>query len=82
MADLTMTQARRHFGALVRRTRASGERITITDRGRPAAVLLSPEALAELEEALALAELQVARAGASGETTVPHAEVRRRLGLT
>ena len=78
-----MTQARKVLGSLVRRAAVSGERTTITDHGRPAAVLVSAQELADLEEALALAEHQARRApGATGPgELVPQDEVRSRLGL-
>jgi prevent-host-death family protein len=84
MADLPMTQARKVFGSLVRRAASSGERTTITDHGQPAAVLVNPQELADLEEALALAEYQVDRhlQAAQPAAVVPQAEVRARLGLT
>jgi prevent-host-death family protein len=78
MADLSLTEARRRFGALVRRTATTRERVTITARGEPAAVIVSAQELAELEEALALANR---RAADGDEPTVPQTEVRRRLGL-
>jgi prevent-host-death family protein len=80
MADLSLTEARRRFGTLVRGAAASGERTTITDHGRPAAVLVNAEELADLEEALALAEYR-ARQAAGLERPVPHLQVRERLGL-
>ncbi|MFE4654946.1 type II toxin-antitoxin system Phd/YefM family antitoxin [Streptomyces sp. NPDC056707] len=81
MSDtLPITEARARFGALVRRASHARERITITDHGQPAAVLINPQELADLEDALALAlyrERQV-----SGKVDgVPHADVRARLGL-
>ncbi|MFJ7159791.1 type II toxin-antitoxin system prevent-host-death family antitoxin [Streptomyces sp. NPDC101118] len=56
------------------------ERITITDHGQPAAVLINPQELADLEDALALA-LYRERQSAGGAETVPHEDVRARLGL-
>ncbi|MEW2545847.1 type II toxin-antitoxin system Phd/YefM family antitoxin [Streptomyces sp. NPDC047002] len=81
MSDtLPMTEARARFGSLVRRASHSRERITITDHGQPAAVLINPQELADLEDALALAQYRARRA--VGEAPpVPHADVRRRLGL-
>jgi prevent-host-death family protein len=80
MADLSMTEARRRFGTLVRRAATDGERTTITDHGRPAAVLVGAEQLAELEEALALAEHR-GRQAAGLHRPVSQRAVRRRLGL-
>ena len=76
-----MTEARKQFGSLVRRAASRRERTTITDHGHPAAVLVSAQELAELEEALALAEYRSRQA--SGEhAALPQAAVRERLGLT
>ncbi|WP_043486950.1 MULTISPECIES: type II toxin-antitoxin system Phd/YefM family antitoxin [Streptomyces] len=81
MSDvLPMTEARARFGSLVRRASHSRERITITDHGQPAAVLINPQELADLEDALALAQYRIRQA--NGEVTgIPHEEVRKRLGL-
>ncbi|MFB9518346.1 type II toxin-antitoxin system Phd/YefM family antitoxin [Streptomyces purpureus] len=77
-----ITQARARPASLVRRTSQAWERITITDRGRPAAVLINPRELADLEDALALALAQYRARKSSGEATgVCHDEVRARLGL-
>lgn len=75
-----MTEARNQFGALVRRTAARRERITITDHGQPAAVLINPDELADLEDALALA-LYRAEKAAGTLKTLPHEAVRSQLGL-
>ena len=75
-----MTEARACFGTLVRRTAHSRERITITDHGQAAAVLINPTELAELEDALAVAEYRLEKAAGTLDT-VPHEEVRKRLGL-
>ncbi|MGW6274929.1 MULTISPECIES: type II toxin-antitoxin system Phd/YefM family antitoxin [unclassified Streptomyces] len=77
---LPITEARAKFGTLVRRASHGRERITITDHGTPAAVLINPQELADLEDALALAQYR-ARQAAGEVTGVPHAEVRARLGL-
>lgn len=81
MSDtLPLTEARARFGSLVRRASHARERITITDHGQPAAVLINPQELADLEDALALAQYR-ARQTAGTTTGVPHADVRARLGL-
>ena len=80
MSDLPMTEARKRFGMLVRRAATARERTTITDHGQPAAVLMNAQELADLEEALALAEHR-ARQAQGDHQPVPHADVRRRLGL-
>lgn len=77
---LPITEARARFGSLVRRASHARERITITDHGQPAAVLINPQELADLEDALALAEYRV-RQAAGTTVGVPHEEVRARLRL-
>lgn len=75
-----MTEARARLGALVRRASHARERITITDHGQPAAVLINPQELADLEDSLALARYRERQA--TGQAAgVPHDEVRVRLGL-
>ena len=78
--SMPITEARAQFGSLVRRASHARERITITDHGQPAAVLINPQELADLEDALALAEYRN-RQGAGSTVTVPHGEVRARLGI-
>ncbi|MFI6864288.1 type II toxin-antitoxin system Phd/YefM family antitoxin [Streptomyces sp. NPDC050421] len=81
MSDtLPIAEARAHFDSLVLRASSARERITLTDHGRPAAVLINPQELAELEDALALAQYQARQASGTVET-VPHDQVRARLGL-
>ena len=80
MTDVPLTEARKRFGFLVRRAAATRERVTITDHGQPAAVIVNAQELADLEEALALAEYRAAQAERA-TTTVPQSEARRRLGL-
>jgi prevent-host-death family protein len=80
MTDMSLTDARQHLGSLVRRALTTGERTTITDHGHPAAVLVNAQELADLEEALAIAQYR-ARHAAGTVRTVTHAEARRRLGL-
>ncbi|MGW9369580.1 type II toxin-antitoxin system Phd/YefM family antitoxin [Streptomyces xanthophaeus] len=81
MSDtVPITEARAKFGSLVRRTSHARERITITDHGQPAAVLINPQELADLEDALALA-LYRARQATGPAVPVTHDDVRARLGL-
>ncbi|MFC5662491.1 type II toxin-antitoxin system Phd/YefM family antitoxin [Kitasatospora misakiensis] len=77
---LPITEARARFGTLVRRASHSRERITITDHGQPAAVLINPQELADLEDELAVARYR-ARQAAGTAVTVPHKDVRSILGL-
>ncbi|MGR3934906.1 type II toxin-antitoxin system Phd/YefM family antitoxin [Streptomyces sp. BRA346] len=81
MSDtLPITEARACFGSLVRRASHARERITITDHGQPAAVLINPQELADLEDSLALAEYRASQASGTF-VGVSHEEARRRLGL-
>ncbi|MEU8567727.1 type II toxin-antitoxin system Phd/YefM family antitoxin [Streptomyces pathocidini] len=80
MSDtLPITEARARFGSLVRRASHARERITITDHGQPAAVLINPQELADLEDSLALARYRERQT--AGTVGVPHDEVRAQLGL-
>jgi antitoxin YefM len=66
---------RNHFSDIIGRVEHQHERVTVTRNGRPVAVILSPEDLAELEETLtvlsdpqALADIREADAAyAAGE---------------
>ncbi|MEU6853487.1 type II toxin-antitoxin system Phd/YefM family antitoxin [Actinacidiphila alni] len=78
---LAITEARAHFGQLIRRASHTRARITITDHGQPAAVIISAEELADLEEALAVAEYELRKSTGENGPLVPHAEVRKMLGL-
>jgi prevent-host-death family protein len=80
MADLSLAEARKRFGSLVRQAATARQRTTITDHGQPAAVLVNAQELADLEEALALAEYRVQQASGTF-VSVSHAEARERLGL-
>lgn len=77
---LPITEARAKFGSLVRRASHARERITITDHGQPAAVLINPQELADLEDALALALYRERQTAGQTTAAVPHDEVRARLG--
>jgi prevent-host-death family protein len=78
---LPITEARGQLGSLVRRASTRRERTTITDHGEAAAVIISAQELADIEDQLAVALYQAAKA--TGQVrTVPHEEVRRRLGMS
>ncbi len=68
-----IAEARDGLGGLVRRVAAGRERLTITD-GQAAAVLVSAEELADLEEQLAMARYELRKATGTLET-VPHEQV-------
>lgn len=77
-ATYPIVEARGKLGELVRRA-AHHEHIILTDRGVPAAVLISPTALEDLEDALALAHLERDRALGRTQAPIPHEEARRAL---
>ena len=65
---LPLAEVKAKFSEMVDRVEQQHDRITVTRYGRPAAVLLSPEDLASLEDTLdllsnpdALAEIEAAR---------------------
>jgi PHD/YefM family antitoxin component YafN of YafNO toxin-antitoxin module len=58
-----LDQAAERLDSLVRRVADARERIAITDQGQVAAVLISPRELADLEQALAVAEYRALFAG-------------------
>ena len=49
-----LRDVRNHFSDVIDRVEHEHERVTVTRNGRPVAVILSPEDLAELEETLAV----------------------------
>jgi prevent-host-death family protein len=84
MADTyTVTEARAHLGEVVNKARHGGKVIEITQHGKPAAFVISPELLAyyrELEDEYELAEAEQAKA--DSRPFVTHAELAARFGLT
>ena len=83
MTTYTLSEARANLGEVVRKARYGREVVELTDHGLPAAVVISPELLEYyrgLEDAHDLAEAE--RITAASRTTVPHAEVAARFGLT
>lgn len=77
-AEYPLVEARGKLGELARRA-AQHEHIVLTDRGVPAAVLISPAELEDLEDALALARLERDRALGRTRAPIPHGEARRAL---
>ncbi|MFF7313023.1 type II toxin-antitoxin system prevent-host-death family antitoxin [Streptomyces sp. NPDC008137] len=81
MTEIPISAARSQLGDLVRRAAHSRETIAITDHGHVAALLVSPQVIEDLEDALAVADYQRRKAeGTLGEGT-SHEEVGRMLGL-
>ena len=52
MSTESLREVRDHFSDVVDRVAREHERVTVTRNGRPAAVILSPDDLAQLEETL------------------------------
>ncbi|MYS90010.1 MULTISPECIES: type II toxin-antitoxin system Phd/YefM family antitoxin [Streptomyces] len=81
MTEITISAARSQLGDLVRRAAHSRETIAITDHGHVAALLVSPQVIEDLEDALAVADYQRRKAEGTLGEGVPHEEVGRMLGL-
>ncbi len=78
--QVSLSEAHARLDDLVYLAARSRARVTITDHGEPAAVLINAEELAHLDEVSALADYRAQRA-AGTVRTVDHDEVRARLGL-
>jgi prevent-host-death family protein len=86
MSDtLPLAQVKARFSEMVDRVEQQHDRIIVTRNGRPAAVLLSPDDLASLEDTLellsnagAVAEIEVARREIEAGATVSAEELRAR----
>ena len=52
MSTESLREVRDHFSEVVDRVEHEHDRVTVTRNGRPAAVILSPDDLAQLEETL------------------------------
>lgn len=81
----SLAHVKAHLSAVVGSVHDTHERVVITRNGEPAAVLISPDDLAALEETIeilsdpvAMAELQEARDEIDAGTTVELTELRRR----
>lgn len=69
MTEIAISEAGSQLDELVRRA-ADGETIALTDAGRVAALLVSPEVIADLEDSLAVADHQRRKAeGTSGRAS-------------
>jgi len=86
MSTEPLRQIRDHLSEVVDRVEQEHERVTLTRNGRPAAVLISPEDLAQLEETLdvlgdpeALAEIREADAAYARGDVVRGVEAVRAL---
>jgi antitoxin YefM len=86
MSTESLRQVRDHLSEVVDRVECEHERVTVTRNGRPAAVLISPDDLAQLEETLevlgdpeALAEIREADAAYARGDVVRGVEAVRAL---
>jgi prevent-host-death family protein len=83
---LPITDLQRQAGQIVKSIRQSDEPVIITQRGRPAAVLISAERYRSIEEDLGrLDELEMeemvreAKQEIASGNTISHGEVKRRM---
>ncbi|MFJ9717189.1 type II toxin-antitoxin system Phd/YefM family antitoxin [Streptomyces sp. NPDC101213] len=81
MTEITISAARAQLGDLVRRAAHSRETIALTDHGHVAALLVSPQVIEDLEDALALADYERRKAEGTLTEGITHEEVGRMLGL-
>lgn len=86
MSTESLREVRDHFSDVVDRVEQEHVRVTVTRNGRPAAVILSPDDLAELEETLdvlndaqALADIREADAAYRAGDVVRGVEAVRSL---
>ena len=81
MTNLSITEARSKLGMLVNEASFKGERIAIYRNGKPAAVLVSVEDAALLEELEDRVDLQAARLALAENDFVPLDDIVKELGL-
>ncbi|MER6705396.1 type II toxin-antitoxin system Phd/YefM family antitoxin [Streptomyces fumanus] len=81
MSAITISTARAQLGDLVRRAAHGRETIALTDHGHVAALLVSPQVIEDLEDALAVSEYQRRKAEGTLAEGIAHEEVGRMLGL-
>ena len=82
-ATLPLAEVKAKFSEMIDRVEHQHDRITVTRNGRPAAVLVSPDDLASLEDTLellsnpkAVAEIEQARREADGGNVLTADELR------
>jgi prevent-host-death family protein len=78
---VTVEEARANLELLVLKASRTRERTAITNHGETAAVLINPEELADLEDALAVEQYLRRKAAGEELPTVPHAQALAELGL-
>lgn len=86
MSTESLREVRDHFSEVVDRVEHQHDRVTVTRNGRPAAIILSPDDLAQLEETLeilsdpeALADIREADAAYLSGDVIRGAEAVRAL---
>ncbi|MBD7918638.1 type II toxin-antitoxin system Phd/YefM family antitoxin [Cellulomonas sp. Sa3CUA2] len=86
MTTTSLANVKAHLSRYVDSVQDTHERVTITRNGEPAAVLMSPDDLASLEETIAvlsdretMEEVHEADAAVAAGDVTPLAEVLRRL---
>ncbi|MEU5344006.1 type II toxin-antitoxin system Phd/YefM family antitoxin [Streptomyces sp. NPDC020766] len=80
MIEIAISAARSQLGDLVRRVAHGRETIALTDHGHVAALLVSPQVIEDLEDALAVADHQRRKAEGTLGPGIPMEEVCGRLG--
>jgi len=78
---LSISEAGPRLDDLVRRVARDRETIALTEGGQVTALLVSPQVVEDLEDALAFAEHRRRKAEGTLGEGIPHEEVRRLLGL-
>lgn len=86
MSTQSLRDVRDHLSEVIDRVEHQHERVVVTRNGKPAAVILSPEDLAQLQETIdvlsdpqALADIREADAAYAGGDVVRGADAVRRL---
>lgn len=84
----SVTDAKAHLSAIVDEVNRTHHRVTLTVQSRPAAVLVSPDELASLEETIfwlsqpgILDDLAQAKRDVEAGDVLDEAQVRRRFGV-
>ncbi|MFD2079000.1 prevent-host-death family protein [Actinopolymorpha cephalotaxi] len=80
MSTYTMTDATRRTAEMVNEARYGGEPVVITDHGKPAAIVISPEMMARyqaLEDAADLAEIEAIKS--KGPVWVSNEDAQRQM---
>ncbi|MEY9991943.1 antitoxin (DNA-binding transcriptional repressor) of toxin-antitoxin stability system [Streptomyces sp. V4I8] len=82
MTKIPVSEAGSELEDLVRRASHGRETIALTDHGQVVALLVPPQVIEDLEDALAVADYRRRKAEGTLGEGIPHEEVRRVLGLS